>query len=141
MRVICRKNYPLAWKYLNEYKSTLEKRSFNDKSPIWYQYGRSQHLSKFININKLVWPVLSTKPSYVLDTKELFFTGGGNGPYYGLISRSEYSLYYILGILSHPIIERMVKAGASVFRGAYYSHGKQFLERLPIRKIDFNSAI
>jgi len=32
----------------------------------------------------------------------------------------------------------MVKAGASEFRGAYYSHGKQFIENLPIRIIDFN---
>jgi hypothetical protein len=31
----------------------------------------------------------------------------------------------------------MVKAGASEFRGAFYSHGKQFIENLPIRVIDF----
>lgn len=31
----------------------------------------------------------------------------------------------------------MVKAGASEFRGAYYSHGKQFIENLPVRQIDF----
>ena len=31
----------------------------------------------------------------------------------------------------------MVKSGASEFRGAYYSHGKQFIENLPIRQIDF----
>jgi hypothetical protein len=33
----------------------------------------------------------------------------------------------------------MVKSGASEFRGAYYSHGKQFIENLPIRKIDFTN--
>ena len=30
-------------------------------------------------------------------------------------------------------------ASKSEFRGAYYSHGKQFIENLPIRLIDFNN--
>jgi len=36
-------------------------------------------------------------------------------------------------------IENMVKAGASEFRGAYYSHGKQFIENIPIKKINFDN--
>jgi hypothetical protein len=71
----------------------------------------------------------------------LQFTGGGNGPYYSLFTNSDYSLHFILGILAHPIFEAMVKAGASEFRGSYFSHGKQFIEKLPIRKIDFKNAI
>ncbi len=89
------------------------------------------------NISKLIWSVLSTKRGYAYDENNLQFTGGGNGPYYSLISDSSYSPLYILGILSHPVIEAMVKAGASEFQGAYYSHGKQFIENLPIKKIDF----
>ena len=34
----------------------------------------------------------------------------------------------------------MVKSGASEFRGSYYSHGKQFIEKLPIKKIDFTNG-
>ena len=41
-----------------------------------------------------------------------------------------------MGILAHPLFENMVKAGASEFRGDYYSHGKQFIENLPIKIID-----
>ena len=33
----------------------------------------------------------------------------------------------------------MIKAGASEFKGSYYSHGKQFMLNLPIRKIDFSN--
>jgi len=130
-------NYPLAWRYLNEFKTELEKRSLQGSDPKWYQFGRSQSLAKFHNTEKLIWSVLATRPPYVLDTRNLLFTGGGNGPYYGLLNESNYSLLYFLGILSHPVIENMVKAGASEFRGAYYSHGKQFIEKLPIKKIDF----
>lgn len=131
-------DYPLAWNYLNEFKEALEKRSLQGRNPKWYQYGRSQSLSKFHDKEKLIWTVLATKPPYVLDRNNLLFTGGGNGPYYGLINQSNYSLHYFLGILSHPVIESMVKARASEFRGSYYSHGKQFIEKIPIRKIDFD---
>lgn len=133
-------NYPLTWAYLNIFKTTLSKRSINgSKEPKWYQFGRSQSLTRFHNTPKLIWSVLSTKPGYVYDQENLQFTGGGNGPYYSLFTNSEYSLFYILGILAHPVIEAMVKSGASEFRGAYYSHGKQFIENLPIRKIDFEN--
>jgi len=130
-------NYPLAWAYLNEHKEALEKRSLQGNNPAWYQFSRSQSLTRFHDSEKLIWSVLATNPPYSLDNRNLQFTGGGNGPYYALINNSEYSLLYFLGILSHPIIENMVKAGASEFRGAYYSHGKQFIENLPIRLIDF----
>ena len=133
-------NFPLTWAYLNNFKEPLSKRSINGNSPKWYQYGRSQSLTRFHNTPKLIWSVLSTKPPYVFDENNLQFTGSGNGPYYSLFTSSNYSLHYILGILAHPLFEAMVKAGASEFRGAYYSHGKQFIENLPIRKIDFAIA-
>lgn len=131
--------YPLTWKYLNEFKDDLKGRSLQGKAPKWYQYGRSQSLAKFHDEEKLIWSVLATGSPYVLDTNNLFFTGGGNGPYYALLNDSNYSLFYFLGILSHPVIEQMVKSRASEFRGAYYSHGKQFIENLPIKKIDFDN--
>lgn len=130
-------NFPLTWAYLNNFKEALSKRSINGNAPKWYQYGRSQSLTRFHNTPKLIWSVLSTKPPYVFDENNIQFTGGGNGPYYSLFTNSKYSLHYILGILAHPLFEAMVKVGASEFRGAYYSHGKQFIENIPIRKIDF----
>lgn len=136
---VLKKDFPLCWNYLNEHKGILESRSINGRDPRWYQFGRSQSLTRFSDNPKLIWPVLSTRPSYIYDDQDLQFTGGGNGPYYSLIPNDEYSIYYILGILSHPLFEKMVKAGASEFRGAYYSHGKQFIENIPIRLIDFKN--
>lgn len=134
-------SFPLTWAYLNDHKRQLEKRSLQGNNPHWYQFGRSQSLTRFHNTPKLVWSVLATKPPYVLDNNDIQFTGGGNGPYYALTTKSNYSLLYILGILSHPLFENMVKAGASEFRGAYYSHGKQFIENIPVRQIDFENPI
>lgn len=134
-----KKNFPLCWQYLNSYKIKLLKRDINGNDPKWYQYGRSQNLTSFHNIDKLIWKVLSKEASYTYDNSNIQFTGGGNGPYYSLTSKNEYSLFYILAILSHPLIEAMVKSGASEFKGAFYSHGKQFIENLPIRVIDCDS--
>ena len=130
-------DYPDCWAYLNLFKGKLEKRSINGKDPKWYQYGRSQSLTKFHNTDKIVFPVLSQEPSYIIDESNFQFTGGGNGPYYSITSKSNYSIYYLAGLLSHPVLEAMVKSRASEFRGDYYSHGKQFIENLPIREIDF----
>jgi methylase of polypeptide subunit release factors len=129
-------NYPLCWQYLSEYRAVLEARKINEKDPRWYQFGRNQHLVAFHNTPKLIWHVLSNKPTYIFDSNNIKFTGGGNGPYYGLINSSDYSIFYIMGILIHPLFERMIKSGASEFQGAYYSHGKQFLEEIPIKIID-----
>jgi hypothetical protein len=76
----------------------------------------------------------------VFDEANIQFTGGGNGPYYSLLSRTGYSPLYFMAILAHPLFEGVIKSGASEFRGAYYSHGKQFMERLPIRTINFADA-
>lgn len=131
--------YPLAWSYLSSEKGKLTRRNLQGKEPKWYQFGRSQSLAKFCNTPKLIWSVLANTAPYTLDLNNLLFTGGGNGPYYGLINSSNFELKYFLGILSHPLIENMVKAGASEFRGAYYSHGKQFIENIPIWNVDFNN--
>lgn len=131
------KEYPLCWNYLNDHKTALGKRNLQGKTPSWYEFGRSQSLIKFHNTRKMIWSVLATKAPYIIDENNIQFTGGGNGPYYSLINNSHYSLEYFMAVLSHPMIETMVKTRASEFRGAYYSHGKQFLENIPIPYLDF----
>ena len=37
-----------------------------------------------------------------------------------------------LAVLNHPLSEAFVRTNTSVFRGGYYSHGKQFIENLPV---------
>ncbi|MFB2761830.1 Eco57I restriction-modification methylase domain-containing protein [Shewanella xiamenensis] len=129
---VLKRTYPNCYGYLLSQRTRLEKRKLQGKSPVWYQFGRSQSLAKFVGVEKLIWPVLSLEPKYILDSNDLLFTGGGNGPYYALLERNGLSIKYILGVLSHPVIELMVKAGASEFQGDYYSHGKQFLEKIPV---------
>ena len=107
----------------------------------WFAFGRSQSIKRFMAGEHLVWPVLSTNANYVYDNEMVVFTGGGNGPFYGLEMKAttQESIFYVQAILNHWLMERLVKSKASTFRGDYYSHGKQFIATLPIYKIDFDN--
>ena len=128
---------------LNAHRASLERRSIQGAAPeTWYRYGRSQSLTRFDGAPKLIWPVLSLEARYAYDDRDVVFTGGGNGPYYGLrpLPETALSIHYLQAVLSHPVIEAMVQARGSAFRGGYRSHGKQFVKDLPIRPIDFTDA-
>ena len=135
--------FPLCMEYLRLHEEALRKRSVQKGAPeLWYRFGRSQSLVEFDGRPKLIWPVLSLEPRYAYDAQDILFTGGGNGPYYALrtVQANGPSLFYLLAVLSHPLIELMVRSSASIFRGGYISHGKQFLAGLPIREINDQDA-
>ena len=134
-------NFPACWAYLNAHQATLKRRSIQGETPeTWYRYGRSQSLTKFSDTPKLIWSVLTRKGRYAYDDRNILFTGGGNGPYYGLRPITSLSIYYLQAVLSHPVVDAMVRARASAFQGEYKSHGKQFVKDLPIRLIDFTNG-
>ena len=99
----------------------------------FYQFGRSQSLVKF-DSPKIILPALSVEPRYAYDDDNIIVTGGGNGPYYLLRARPGTAItnHYLLAVLNHPLSEAFVRTNTSTFRGGYYSHGKQFIENLPI---------
>ena len=84
--------------------------------------------------------MLSLDANYVYDDEMVVFTGGGNGPFYGIERKKETkeSIFYIQAILNHWLMEMLVRKSASTFRGGYYSHGKQFIAKLPIYRIDWS---
>jgi len=129
-------NFPGCWAYLKARRKELEKRNITggvEAERQWYQYGRSQSLTKF-DRPKIILPVLSVEPRYSFDEANTMFTGGGNGPYYMVRAREErdVSELYLLALLNHPFTEALIRTNTSTFRGGYYSHGKQFIENLPI---------
>lgn len=128
--------FPGCWGYLNAHRDKLELRSISGgpaPERQWYQYGRSQSLTKF-DTARIVLPVLSREPRYSYDDTNTLFTGGGNGPYYMIRPQpnSPVSNYYLLAVLNHPLSEAQIRTSTSIFRGGYYSHGKQFIKDLPV---------
>lgn len=128
--------YPLCWNYFCARREELEQRNIVGGPAAerqWYQYGRSQSLTEFEQ-PKIIFPVLSKEARYAYDEANSLFTGGGNGPYYMVRARDseKISTLYLLAILNHPLSEALVRTHTSPFRGGYYSHGKQFIENLPV---------
>ncbi len=135
-------NFPHALEYLSGYRNRLDQRNMPGRTEEnWFAFGRSQSIKRFHSGEHLVWPVLSTSSNYVYDNDMVVFTGGGNGPFYGIEMKAatQESIFYIQAILNHWLMELLVKSKASTFRGDYYSHGKQFIASLPIYKIDFEN--
>ncbi|MEO1324700.1 MAG: TaqI-like C-terminal specificity domain-containing protein, partial [Pseudomonadota bacterium] len=129
-------NYPRCLEYLSARREVLEGRNVVGGAADerqFYQYGRSQSLTKF-DTPKIILPVLSREPRYSYDETNTIITGGGNGPYYMIRAKDDapISTLYLLAILNHPLCEAMIRTNTSVFRGGYYSHGKQFIKDLPI---------
>ncbi len=128
--------YPGCWTYLCARREKLEQRNITGGPAAerqWYQFGRSQSLTKF-DRPKIILPVLSIEPRYAYDEANTLFTGGGNAPYYMVRAHedADISTLYLLAVLNHPLSEAFVRTNTSPFRGGYYSHGKQFIENLPV---------
>ena len=82
--------------------------------------------------------VLAERARAFLDTKELYFTGGGNGLYYGIRSKT-IDHRYLLALINSRLLDWLLKSISVPFRGGYYSWGKRYIERLPIVVPDLGS--
>lgn len=141
--------FPHAWDYFTtkEVKEDLKSRDLYETnvSGDFYRYGRNQGFG-MIEDDKIVVQVLSLEPRYGLDTDGITNTAGGNGPFYNIREKPspptdpdhivDLDLRYLMAVLSHPVIEAIVRAQSTFFRDGYYSHGGQYIEHVPIMPID-----
>lgn len=130
------RRFPVCLAYLEARREELSSRNFvggPDDEHEFYEFARSQSLAKF-NSPKIILPALSLESRYAYDDTNVVVTGGGNGPYYLVRQRAGTSAtnHFLLAVLNHPLSEAFVRTNTSIFRGGYYSHGKQFIENLPI---------
>ena len=133
--------YPRAWEYLQNNSQYLRQRnSYKVDNEKWYGYIYRKNLTLF-EAPKLIVQVISLFGRYAYDGSGIYFTGGGNGPYYGVRWNSldnPHSLHYLQGLLSSRLLDFYLYQVSSPFRGGYWSYGKRFIEQLPIRLINFD---
>jgi hypothetical protein len=48
-----------------------------------------------------------------------------------------FNILYILGLLNSKVIDYWLKAISTTFHGGYYAYNRQYIEKLPIRTINF----
>jgi hypothetical protein len=126
---------PRTWAYLESHEEELRSReSGKADDDSWYRYLYPKNLALF-DSEKLIVQVMSQEPRFAFDPARVFFTGGGNGPYYGLrLSEScdETRLLSLQARLNSKVAEFFIAQTSTTFRGGYWSFGKQFIERIPI---------
>ena len=99
----------------------------------WYGFVYKKNLREF-DERKAVVQVIARDSRFAIDSQALYFTGGGNGPYYGLRPREDSGLQlsFLVGLLNSRLLEFYLRQVSSPFRGGYWSYGKRFIELLPI---------
>lgn len=144
--------YPGAYAYLEAYYDRLVPKSIsktgvrdvpNATADTWYQYGRTQALTAFINTPKLIVGVLSKEPMYVLDKEDILIASGGTAGYCAVSKKpdSPYALEYIQAWLSNPITERILEIVGSDFEGGFIARGTFVLSTLPFVELDLEDSI
>ena len=144
-----RSSYPGIYAYLEAYYDRLVPKSVvasgtrdvpNATADTWYQYGRTQALTAFINTPKLIVGVLSKEPMYAMDTNDILIASGGTVGYcaVGKKDDSPYALEYIQAWLSNPITERILEIVGSDFEGGFIARGTFVLSTLSFVELDFN---
>ena len=133
------KAYPLTWEYLKENKKVLEEREHGKfKVSGWYQLY-PKNLDGWEQ-SKLMIPYMVTRLSAHVDTDDNYYfvnvTTGGFG-----ITTDKVDLKYLSAILNSKLLDFCFKQISTNFRGGYFAANKQFIERLPIRIIDFNNPV
>lgn len=108
-------------------------------SDTWYQYGRTQALTAFINTPKLIVRVLSKVPMYAYDDKDMLIASGGTAGYCAVskLPESKYELEYIQAWLAHPYTEKIFQIQGSDFENGFTARGTFLLKKLPFVLLDF----
>lgn len=149
---VMRTSFPGTLAYLEHYYDRLVPKCVspdgvrdvpNATADTWYQYGRTQALTAFINTPKLIVGVLSKDPMYVHDTHDILIASGGTAGYCAVSKKdgSPYSLEYLQAWLSSPITERILEIVGSDFEGGFIARGTFVLSTLPFVELDFSNPV
>lgn len=133
-------SFPLAYKYLNEFKVDLRRRNLGRRSsPLpFYGFGRVQAVGTAPNAPKIFYSVNQRGDKYGLDESGVVYSSGGTAGEVAMYPKgSDYSLDFILGLLDQSPIEFFLRKSGSPFQGGYYSRGAAVIKEVPIPKLNF----
>ena len=131
------KEFPHTWEYLRENKKNLSGRDYFDHSTknwyeLWCQRNKDSQLS-----NKILVPELAESNRFTIETQNLFYGDTVCG--ITLKQSSNFSIYYLLGILNSSLIEFFYKKTTVPKANKFYIYKPMFLKTIPIRTIDFSN--
>lgn len=112
----------------------------NATADTWYQYGRTQALTAFVDTPKLIVRILSKEPMYAYDENDMLIASGGTAGYCAIakLPGSKYDLRYIQAWLNHPYTEKIFQIMGSDFEGGFTARGTYLLKKIPFVELDFD---
>jgi hypothetical protein len=131
--------YPKAHAYLLENKDYLSNREHGRmRGNKWYAYIYPKNID-VMRSPKILVPDIADKASFALDENgEYAFTSG-----YGITLKSNVpeSQKYVLGLLNSRVLDFYLKKVSTTMRGGFFRYFTQFIEQLPIRRIDSSDSV
>jgi hypothetical protein len=121
--------YPAIAAHLKPFAAKAEKRG--DKGEYWWELRACSYYDAFEK-PKIMLPDISSECNFTLDT-----TGGIYGANTAYIIESDDR--YLLGILNSSLMTFVIRQHSMSYRGGYIRFFTQFVEKLPIRTIDFTN--
>jgi type II restriction/modification system DNA methylase subunit YeeA len=148
---IMKRDFLGTYAYLEQYYNRLLPKSVSPggkrdvpgaTADTWYQYGRTQALTSFINTPKLIVGILSKDPMYAYDGNDMLIASGGTAGYCAISAKadSNYEIEYLQAWLASPYTERIIAGTASDFEGGFIARGTYLLSQLPFAPLDFGDV-
>ena len=131
-------NYPLAYAYLKEFKSTLVKlrKKFKTNPKYWYSCHRSRNMALFEK-DKILTPEISLGCNMTFSNTSFFH----NTKVYSLVIPENVNedKYYWLGLFNSKLLWWFISNTGYVLRGGYFSFSTKYLKEFPIPLLDWNN--
>ena len=128
---------PVIWQYLCSQRQNLSGRKYFDESPkAWYELWCER---SFLQQEpcKIIVPELASTNRFAYCEESTFYLDTACGI---LLKNKELGNYlYLLGVLNSSLLEFYYKKTTVPKAGGFYIYKTMFLNRLPIRRIDFDS--
>jgi hypothetical protein len=129
-----RKKFPLAYDYLLQNKKLLEDREEGRmRNEEWYAFVYPKNL-ELMSSPKILVPDIAAHSSFAFDEGGEFAFASGYG--ITLKADAKESPAYLSGLLNSQLLNFYLKHVSTTMRGGYFRYFTQYIEQLPIRRID-----
>lgn len=131
-----KRKFPMTHAYLIKNKSYLEDREHGKMAgKSWYGFVYPKN-ADLMRQSKILVPDIADKAAFALDEEGRYaFTSG-----YGITLKEDVAetQKYLLGLLNSRLLNFYLKRVTTPMRGGFFRYFTQFIEQLPIRRIDFS---